>query len=95
MAQKVVDSSSTGHPIYKGRHSNIYFYKTLIFGLRESLINICLVNIILEEMEMLTKEIVMMNLENRIALLSNRDPVGNARLINKAKRRLRKMRESV
>jgi hypothetical protein len=45
-------------------------------------------------MKMLTKEIVMMNLENRIALLSNRDPVGNARLINKAKRRLRRMRES-
>ena len=43
---------------------------------------------------MLTREIVMMNLENRITLLSNRDPVGNARLINKAKRRLRKMRES-
>ena len=43
---------------------------------------------------MLTKEIVMMNLENRIALLSNRDPVGNARLINKAMRRLRRMRES-
>jgi hypothetical protein len=63
-------------------------------GLRESLINICLVNIISEEMKMLTKEIVMMNLENRIALLSNRDPVGNARLINKAKRRLRRMRES-
>jgi hypothetical protein len=63
-------------------------------GLRESLINICLVNVISEEMKMLTKEIVMMNLENRIALLSNRDPVGNARLINKAKRRLRRMRES-
>jgi hypothetical protein len=63
-------------------------------GLRESLINICLVNIISEEMKMLTKEIVMMNLENRITLLSNRDPVGNARLINKAKRRLRRMRES-
>jgi hypothetical protein len=56
----------------------------------------CLVIIkISEEMKMLTKEIVMMNLENRIALLSNRDPVGNARLINKAKRRLRRMRESV
>jgi hypothetical protein len=63
-------------------------------GLRESLINICLVNIISEEMKMLTKEIMMMNLENRIALLSNRDPVGNARLINKAKRRLRRMRAS-
>ena len=46
-------------------------------------------------MEMFTKEIVMMNLENRIILLSNRDPVVNARLINKAKRRLRRMRESV
>ena len=44
VALVVVDSSSTGHPIYKGRHSNFYFYKTLIFGLRESLINICLVN---------------------------------------------------
>lgn len=45
-------------------------------------------------MNMLTKEIKMMNLENRIELLSNRDPVRNARLINKAKRRLRRMRES-
>ena len=47
-----------------------------------------------EEMKMLTKEIKMMNLENRVELLSNRDPVRNARLINKAKRRLRRMRES-
>lgn len=44
---------------------------------------------------MLSKEIQIMNLENRIALLSNRDPVGNIRIINKAKRRLRRMRESV
>ena len=43
---------------------------------------------------MLTKEIKMMNLENRIELLSNRDPVRNVRLINKAKRRLRRTRES-
>lgn len=47
------------------------------------------------ECEMLSKEIQIMNLENRIALLSNRDPVGNTRIINKAKRRLRRMRESV
>lgn len=35
-----------------------------------------------------------MNLENRIGLLTNRDPVGNARIINKLKRQLRRMRES-
>ena len=29
-------------------------------------------------------------LENRIALLSNRDPVRNAKIINKLKRRLRR-----
>jgi hypothetical protein len=28
---------------------------------------------------------------NRISLLSNRDPVGNMRIINKLKRRLRKL----
>lgn len=43
---------------------------------------------------MFSKEIQIMNLENRITLLSNRDPVGNARIINKAKRRLRRMRAS-
>lgn len=32
-----------------------------------------------------------MLLENRINLLLNRDPVGNARIINKLRRRLRKM----
>lgn len=32
-----------------------------------------------------------MLLENRINLLVNRDPVGNARIINKLRRRLRKM----
>ena len=32
-----------------------------------------------------------MMLENRINLLSNRDPVGNMRLINKLKRRLRRL----
>lgn len=47
------------------------------------------------ECKMLSKEIQIMNLENHIALLSNRDSVGNARIINKAKRRLRRMRESV
>ena len=31
------------------------------------------------------------NLENRINLLTNRDPVGNMRIINKLKRRLRKL----
>ena len=36
-----------------------------------------------------------MLLENRIALLTNRDPVGNARIINKLKRRLRRMRVGV
>lgn len=35
--------------------------------------------------------IEIMNLENRIALLQGRDPVGNARIINKLKRRLRKL----
>ena len=32
-----------------------------------------------------------MLLENRISLLSSRDPVGNAAIIRKLKRRLRKM----
>ena len=32
-----------------------------------------------------------MMLTNRIALLTNRDPVGNVRIINKLKRRLRKL----
>lgn len=35
--------------------------------------------------------IEILNLENRIALLTNKDPVGNARIINKLKRRLRKL----
>jgi hypothetical protein len=33
-----------------------------------------------------------MMIENRIALLSGRDPIGNARIINKLKRRLRKLK---
>jgi hypothetical protein len=33
-----------------------------------------------------------MMIENRIALLSSRDPIGNARIINKLKRRLRKLK---
>ena len=33
-------------------------------------------------------------LENRITLLSQRDPVGNLRLVNKLKRRLRKAKNS-
>ena len=32
-----------------------------------------------------------MMLENRINLLSNRDPVGNMRIINKLRRRLRRL----
>ena len=32
-----------------------------------------------------------MNLENRIRQLTNRDPVGNTRIVNKLKRRLRKL----
>ena len=32
-----------------------------------------------------------MIIENRIALLTSRDPIGNARIINKLKRRLRKL----
>lgn len=35
--------------------------------------------------------IEILNLENRIALLTNKDPVGNARIISKLKRRLRKL----
>jgi hypothetical protein len=35
-----------------------------------------------------------MNLENRISLLSNRDPVGNMRIINKLKRRLRRLKNA-
>ena len=34
---------------------------------------------------------VILALENRIALLTNRDPVGNANIINKLKRKLRKL----
>lgn len=33
-----------------------------------------------------------MMIENRIALLSSRDAIGNARIINKLKRRLRKLK---
>ena len=33
-------------------------------------------------------------LKNRIELLTNRDPVANARLINKAKRRLRALEKN-
>lgn len=33
-------------------------------------------------------------LENRIALLQGRDPVGNAKIINKLRRRLRHEREA-
>ena len=90
VALVVVDSSSTGHPIIKADTAIFYFYKTLIFGLRESLINICLVcKIIQEETEM-----EIMNLENRINLLTNRDPIGNMRIINKLKRRLRKLKNN-
>lgn len=32
-----------------------------------------------------------MIIENRIALLTSRDPIGNVRIINKLKRRLRKL----
>ena len=32
-----------------------------------------------------------MNLENRICQLTNRDPIGNMRIINKLKRRLRRL----
>lgn len=32
-----------------------------------------------------------MMLTNRITLLTNRDPIGNMRIINKLKRRLRKL----
>ena len=35
--------------------------------------------------------LVIMNLENRINLLTNRDPVGNMRIINKLRRRLRRL----
>lgn len=35
--------------------------------------------------------LVIMNIENRINLLSNRDPVGNMRIINKLRRRLRRL----
>ena len=31
-------------------------------------------------------------LENRIALLTGRDPVGNAKIVNKLKRRLRRIK---
>lgn len=32
-----------------------------------------------------------MKISNRISLLTNRDPVGNMRIINKLKRRLRRL----
>jgi hypothetical protein len=35
-----------------------------------------------------------MLLENRIALLTNRDPVGNMRIINKLKRQLRALKKA-
>ena len=35
-----------------------------------------------------------MMLENRIALLTNRDPVGNMRIINKLRRRLRVLKNT-
>ena len=35
-----------------------------------------------------------MMLENRIALLTNRDPVGNMRIINKLRRRLRALQNT-
>ena len=34
----------------------------------------------------------MLAIENRISLLTQRDPVGNIRIVNKLKRRLRKMK---
>ena len=34
-----------------------------------------------------------LKIENRIALLSNRDPVRNMRIINKLKRQLRKLQK--
>ena len=43
-----------------------------------------------EEMKM---EIML--LENRITLLTNRDAIGNARIINKLKRRLKRLRDAV
>jgi hypothetical protein len=39
----------------------------------------------------MSKEFEIMKLKNRISLLTNRDSERNARLINKAKRRLRKL----
>ena len=36
-----------------------------------------------------------MLLENRITLLTNRDAIGNARIINKLKRRLKRLRDAV
>lgn len=58
-----------------------------MFGLRESLINICLVN----KNNPGGNGMETMMIENRIALLSGRDPVGNMRIINKLKRRLRRL----
>jgi hypothetical protein len=39
-------------------------------------------------------ELMIMRLEDRISLLTNRDPVGNARIINKLKRRLRNLKNA-
>ena len=39
-------------------------------------------------------ELMIMRLEDRISLLTNRDPVGNTRIINKLKRRLRNLKNT-
>ena len=95
VALVVVDSSSTGHPIIKADTANYYFYKTLIFGLRESLINICLVyKKNSEEMEMTSTELEILTIENRIALLQGRTGKENGKIVKKQMRRLRRLRDS-
>ena len=41
----------------------------------------------------MTKEMQILKIENRICLLSERDSVGNASIIKKLKRQLRKLKE--
>ena len=85
VAQNVSGSSPLSHPI--DRHSKFTFYKNAYFGFKNCYCNFCLVEVVIFggiEMEI-------MNLENRIRQLTNRDPVGNMRIVNKLKRRLRKL----
>jgi hypothetical protein len=72
----------------------LIFYKTLIFGLRESLINICLVNKNFGGNEMSNTELEILTIEDRIALLQGRTGKENGKIVKKQMRRLRRLRGS-